>query len=182
MKVFVVIFSLIAFWGCATAPPLPPTDQRLIPLKEANLEMVLEENEGIEINPEDAKEVRDFYRAGVQKKSLAEKRFRENVYPEAMKFYQESCDLLSTVLRYLEEDAVDFPCFEGTSILFFPNLLAADNHLKMGKIQKAMERENPAQRNWKKALFFARQSLGFEKTEWGLSLQQEILSLLPAKQ
>jgi len=99
-----------------------------------------------------------------------------------MKLYQESCDLLSTALKYIEEDAVDFPCFEGTSILFFPNLLAADNHLKMGKIQKAMERENPAQRNWKKALFFARQSLGFEKTEWGLSLQQEILSLLPAKQ
>ena len=182
MKVFVVIFSLIAFWGCATAPPLPPTDQRLFPLKEANLEMVLEENEGIEVNPEDAKEVRDYYRAGVQKKALAEKRLQEKAYPAAMKLYQESCDLLSTALKYIEEDAVAFPCFEGTSILFFPNLLAADNHLKMGKIQKAMERENPAQRNWKKALFFARQSLGFEKTEWGLSLQQEILSLLPAKQ
>ena len=85
MKVFVVIVSLIAFWGCATAPPLPPTDQRLIPLKEANLEMVLEENEGIEVNPEDAKEVRDYYRAGVQKKALAEKRLQEKAYPAAMK-------------------------------------------------------------------------------------------------
>jgi hypothetical protein len=182
MKVFVVIVSLIAFWGCATAPPLPPTDQRLIPLKEANLEMVLEENEGIEVNPEDAKEVRDYYRAGVQKKALAEKLLQEKAYPAAMNLYHESCDLLSTVLKYIEEDAVAFPCFEGTSILFFPNLLAADNHLKMGKMQKAMGRENPAQRNWKKALSFARVSLRSEKTEWGLSLQQEILSLLPEKQ
>ncbi|MBP1719457.1 MAG: hypothetical protein H6Q43_2895 [Deltaproteobacteria bacterium] len=181
MKVWVIIFSLVAFWGCATAPPPSPTSQRTVPLKEANLEMVLEENEGLEINPEDAKEVRDFYRAGVQKKALAEKRFRENAYPEAMKLYQESCDLLSTVLRFIEEDAAEFPCFEGTNILFFPNLLAADNHLKIGKIQRAMGRETPAQRNWKKALFFARQSLRFEKTEWGISLQQEIISLLPEK-
>jgi hypothetical protein len=181
MKIFFVLFSLIAFWGCATAPPPSSTGQRTIPLKEANLEMVFEENEGLEINPEDAKEVRDFYRAGVQKKALAEKRFRENAYPEAMKLYQDSCDLFSTVLRFIEEDAAEFPCFEGTSILFFPNLLTADNHLKIGKIQRAMGRETPAQRNWKKALFFARQSLRFEKTEWGTSLQQEIVSLLPEK-
>lgn len=181
MKVFVAIFSLIAFWGCALAPPLPPTDQRFIPLIEANLEMVLEENEGIEINPEDAKEVRDYYRAGVQKKALAEKDLREKAYPAAMKLYRESCDLLETVLKYIGEDEVAFPCFEGASILFFPNLLAADNHLKMGKMQKAMGREDPAQRNWKKALSFVRESLRSEKTEWGLALQEEILSLLPGK-
>jgi ubiquitin len=181
MKTFVVIFSLIAFWGCAAAPLSPPADQRLIPLKEANLEMVLEENEGIEVNPEDAKEVRDYYRAGVQKKALAEKRLQEKDYPAAMKLYQESCDLFSTVLKYIEEDQIDFPCFEGASILFFPNLLSADNHLKMGKMQKAMGRETPAQRNWKKALSFVRESLRSEKTQWGLSLQEEILSLLPGQ-
>lgn len=181
MKIFIILFTLVSFWGCAAIPPPSPSSERIIPLKEANLEMVLEESEGLEINPEDAKEVRDFYRAGVQKKALAEKRFRETSYPEAMKLYQDSCDLFSTVLRFIEADAAEFPCFEGTSILFFPNLLAADNHLKIGKIQKAMGRETPAQRNWKKALFFVRQSLRFEKTEWGISLQQEILSLLPEK-
>lgn len=181
MKLWAIVFSLVAFWGCATTPPPSPADQKAIGLKEANLEMVFEENEGLEINPEDAKEVRDFYRAGVQKKALAEKRFQEKAFPEAMKIYQESCDLFSTVLRYLEVDAADFPCFEGSSILFFPNLLSADNYLKMGKIQKAMGRENPARRSWKKALDFARLSLSFEKTEWGLSVEQEILSLLPGK-
>jgi hypothetical protein len=181
MKAFLVILSLMVIWGCAAAPSLPPTDLRLVPLKEANLEMVFEENEGIEVNPEDAKEIRDYYRAGVQKKALAEKRFEEEAYPAAMKLFQESCDLLSTVLVHIEEDTVAFPCFEGTNILFFPNLLAADNHLKMGKIQKAMGRENQAQRSWKRALLSVRQSLRSEKTEWGLNLQQEILSLLPEK-
>lgn len=181
MKLGVLLLSLIAFAGCATAPPPSPTDQKTLPLQTANLEMVLEENEGLEIHVEDAKEVRDIYRAGVQKKALAEKRFQERAYPEAMKLFQESCDLFSTVLRYMEEDVADFPCFEGTSILFFPNLLAADNHLKMGKIQKTLGRENPAQRNFNKALFFSRQSLRSEKTEWGLALQREILSLLPEK-
>jgi hypothetical protein len=42
MRVLAVIFSLIAFWGCAAAPPLPPADLKLVPLKEANLEMVFE--------------------------------------------------------------------------------------------------------------------------------------------
>jgi hypothetical protein len=181
MKAFLVILSLMVIWGCAAAPSLPPTDLRLVPLKEANLEMVFEENEGIEVNPEDAKEIRDYYRAGVQKKALAEKRFEEEAYPAAMKLFQESCDLFSTVLVHIEEDTVAFPCFEGTNILFFPNLLAADNHLKMGKIQKAMGRENQAQRSWKRALLSVRQSLRSEKTEWGLNLQQEILSLLPEK-
>jgi tetratricopeptide (TPR) repeat protein len=181
MKLWVLIFSVVAFCGCATAPPPSPTDQKPVPLKEANLEMVFEENEGLEINAEDAKEVRDFYRAGVQKKALAEKREAEKAYSEALRLYQESCYLFSRVLRYIEEDAAEFPCFEGTSILFFPNLLSADNHLKMGKIQKSLGRENPAQRNWKKALDFARLSLRFERTEWGLALQQEILSLLPEK-
>lgn len=181
MRVLAVIFSLIAFWSCAAAPPLPPADLKLVPLKEANLEMVFEENEGIEVNPEDAKEIRDYYRAGVQKKALAEKRLEEKTYPAAMKLFQESCDLLSTVLTHIDEDTVAFPCFEGTNILFFPNLLTADNHLKMGKIQKAMGRENPAQRSWKKALLSVRQSLRSEKTEWGLNLEQEILSLLPEK-
>lgn len=181
MKLFAVVFCLAAFFGCATAPPPFPADQRTVPLSEASLEMVLEENEGLEINPQDAKDIRDFYRAGVQKKALAESRFREKAYPEAMRLYNESLDLFATVLQHIAEDTVEFPCFDGTAILFFPNLLAADNHLKMGKMQKAMGRSNPAGRNWNRALFFCRKSLSAEKTEWGLALQREILSLLPEK-
>ena len=180
LRVIIFLLALMGFAGCATAPPSPPASQRLIPMKEANLEMVFEENEGLESNPQDAKEVRDFYRAGVQKKALAEKQFQEKKYQEAMKSYLESCDLLSTLLQYIEEDSADYPLFEGTQILFFPNLLAADNHLKMGKIQKILGQEDAAQRNWKRALFFVRQSLRSERTEWGLALQEEILSLLPS--
>jgi len=179
-KIIVFLFALIVFVGCATTPPLPPANQRLIPIKEANLEMVLEENEGLEINPQDAKDARDFYRAGVQKKALADKQFRAKDFEEAMKIYQESCDLLSMILQYIDEDSAEYPLFEGTRILFFPNLLRADNHLKMGKIQKIMGRESSAQRNWRLALSFVHKSLCSERTEWGLDLQKEILSLLPS--
>jgi hypothetical protein len=180
LKILVFLLLVTGFAGCATAPPSSPASQRLIPMKEANLEMVFEENEGLEVNPQDAGEVRDFYRAGVQKKAVAEKEFRAQNFPGAMKSFQQSCDLLSTILQYIEEDSAQYPLFEGTNILFFPNLLAADNHLKMGKIQKIMGREDAARRNWKQALFFVRKSLYCEHTEWGLTLQSEILSLLPS--
>ena len=173
------VLSWGAIQGCATSPP--PGNMPLIPLQQANLEAVLEENEGLDVKWENAKEVRDFYRGGVQHKAKAEKKYQEKEYPGAMQLYLSSNEFFSKLLEYLDEDAAGYDLFEGTSILFFPNLLAAENHLKMGKIQKAMGRENPAQRNWKRALFFARQSLRFEKTEWGLSLQQEILALLPEK-
>ncbi len=181
LKMFFFFLVLMVLAGCATAPPSPPASQRLIPMQEANLEMVFEENEGLQVNPQDAKEVRDFYRAGVQKKALAEKQFQGKEFQEAMKSYQESCDLLSTILQYIDEDSAKYPLFEGTEILFFPNLLAADNHLKMGKIQKIMGQEDSAQRNWKRALFFVRKSLRSERTEWGLAMQAEILSLLPSR-
>jgi len=173
-------FVFLAFQGCATSTP-PPGNKRLIPLKEANLEAVLEENEGLEVVREDVKELRDFYRGGVQQKAKAEKRFQEKAYPEAMKSYQSSNEFFSDLLQYIDEDSAEYNLFEGTNILFFPNLLVADNHLKMGLILEGMGRNSPAQRNWKRALSFVKKSLQSEPTEWGLALEQEIISLLAKK-
>jgi hypothetical protein len=53
----------------------------------------------------------------------------------------------------------------------------ADNYLKMGIIARETGHEGAATRNWKKAQDFAHKSLLSERTEWGLSLEQEILSL-----
>jgi hypothetical protein len=58
----------------------------------------------------------------------------------------------------------------------------ADNYLKMGIIARETDREGAAARNWKKAQDFANKSLLSERTEWGLSLQQDILSLSGFKQ
>jgi hypothetical protein len=179
-RLFLLFFliSFLTFLGCVT-PILPPKNKPVIPLKQANLEAVFEENEGLEVTPEDTKEVRDFYRGGVQLKAKAERLFQEKAYPEAMKLYRSSNDFFSTLfLHHIDEDCAAYPLFEGTCILFFPNLLMADNYLKMGLILRAIGEEAQAQPTWERALFFVKASLRTEPSEWGLALQQELLALL----
>jgi hypothetical protein len=150
----------------------------LIPLQKASLEMVFEEQEGLEVHWENAKEVRDFYRGAVQQKAKADKNYQDKKYPQALKHYDSSNDFLLVVLKYISADDCEYTLFEGTSILFFPNLLIADNHLKAGKILKEMNRDSSARRKWKQALTYVQNSLQFEKTEWGLAVQQELHSLI----
>ncbi|MBP1717138.1 MAG: hypothetical protein H6Q43_576 [Deltaproteobacteria bacterium] len=171
-----LIVALIAFPGCGGVIPITG-DSSPLPVQRANLKMVLEENAGLEIVWEDAKDARDFYRGGVQQKARAEKKLQERAYPEAMKFYQASNDFLSRMLQFMNEDCASYTLYEGTDILFFPSLLMADNHLKMGIISRETGRESAASRNLKKAQDFAHKSLLSERTEWGLFLEQEILSL-----
>jgi tetratricopeptide (TPR) repeat protein len=175
-----LVFALLAFQGCATTTP-PPESKRLVPLKEANLQAILEENEGLELTLEDAKEVRDLYRRGVQQKAKAEKQFQGKNYPEAMELFLSSNESFSFLLQHLDQDCAEYELFEGTHILFFPNLLVADNHLKMGLILRTKGQEGQAQRNWKRALSFLKKSLRAEPSEWGLAIEREILSLMPSE-
>jgi hypothetical protein len=177
-----IIFGILTFGtfhGCATTPP--PGNLRLVPLQEVNLELIFEENEGLEVIQENAKELRDFYRGGVQQKAKAEKALQEKKFPLAMKSYHSSNEFFSTLLEYIDRDSAEYHLFEGTSILFFPNLLVADNNLKMGRIHEALGRKRPAHRHWKRALSWVKRSLKSERTEWGLALQKELLLLLAPK-
>lgn len=171
-----LVLALFIIEGCGGVTPII-VERPTIPVQKANLEMVLEENEGLEIVWEDAKDARDFYRGGVQQKARAEKKLKEKAYPEAIRFYEASNDFLAQMLQYMNEDCAEYTLYEGTDILFFPNLLMADNYLKMGIIAREAGRERAAARSWKKAQDFANKSLLSEQTEWGLSLQQEILRL-----
>lgn len=173
----ILFFSVLMVYGCAGTlprpfvPPSPP-----IPLEKANLEMMLGEQQGLEITREDAKDLRDFYRGGVQKKAEAEKNYREKNYSDALRLYDSSNEFFSVVLKYNNQDVEDFPLFEGTSILFFPNLLVADNDLKMGLILKETGHESSAHRKWKQAIRYVQKSLQSQPTEWGLAVQKQILS------
>ncbi len=178
LPIFFLLGGLLIFSGCAGTlssrpfvPQAPP-----IPLEKANLEMMLEEQQGLEITWEDAKDLRDFYRGGVQKKAEADKNYREKNYADALRLYDSSNEFFIKVLKYNNEDVEDFPLFEGTSILFFPNLLVADNDLKMGLIFKETGHESSARRKWKQAIRYVQQSLQSQPTELGLSVQKEILS------
>jgi len=177
---FILVFAFLAFQGCAGVTPIA-VEKPPVPLQKANLKAVFEENEGLEFVWENAKDVRDFYRGGVQQKAKAEKQFQQKAYPEAMKLYQSSNDFFTKLAQYMEEDYVEYPLFEGTNILFFPNLLTSDNHLKMGLIYRETGREGSAQSSWKRAQSFVKKSLQSERTEWGLSLEKELSSLLEPK-
>jgi hypothetical protein len=170
-------FFFLIFQGCATSPP-PRADSPVVPLSKANLEAVLEEQEGLEIVWQDAKEVRDFYRGGVQQKAKAEEKFRGKSYPEALKLYDQSNEFFLVVLDYINHDSCEYTLFEGTHILFLPNLLMADNYLKIGRILKETGRESSAQRKWESALPYIQQSLRCEQTEWGLAVEEELRSLI----
>jgi hypothetical protein len=171
-----LIAAVLVFAGCGGVIPITG-ESSPVPVQKANLKMVLEENIGLEIAWEDAKDARDFYRGGVQQKAKAEKKLQEKAYPEAMKIYQNSNDFFTRMLQFMNEDCASYTLYEGTDILFFPNLLMADNYLKMGIIAQETGREGAVTRTWKKAQDFVHKSLLSERTEWGLSLEQEILSL-----
>jgi hypothetical protein len=171
-----LLFSLILS-GCTAIAPTP-SNSPLIPLQKANLEAVIEEQEGLEILWENAKEVRDFYRGGVQQKAKAEKKYQEKQYAEALKLYDNSNEFLMVVWKYIKQDSAEYTLFEGTDILFFPNLLMSDNYLKTGLVLKQMGKESSARRKWKQALTCVQKSLQWERTEWALSVQREIESLL----
>ena len=176
----IIALAFLLLQACAATTPLPG-DSPLIPLEKANLEMVLEEQEGLEIAWENAKEVRDFYRGGVQQKAQAEKKFQEKAYSEALKLYDCSNEFFLVVLKYINHDSAEYQLFEGNNIIFMPNLLIADNYLKTGRILKGMGRESSARGKWKRALPYVDQSLRFERTEWGQFLRQELLSALDSK-
>ena len=175
-----LILVLFVFAGCGGVAPImgekPP-----IALQKANLQTVLGENEGLQMVMEDAKDARDFYRGGVQQKAQGEKSFQEKAYPEALKSYQSSNDYFNKLFQYINEDVAEYNLFEGTDILFFPNLLTADNYLKMGLIQRETGDESLAQSSWKRAQSFVQKSLQSQKTEWGLSLEKEVAGLLGPK-
>jgi hypothetical protein len=175
-----ILLAFLIFQGCASVTPVTG-ENNAVPLQKANQKAVFEENEGLQFVWEDAKDARDFYRGGVQQKVAAEKRFQEKAYPEAMKLYQSANDYFTRLFGFMDEDFTEYTLYEGTHILFFPNLLAADNHLKMGLIYRETGREGSAQSNWKRAQSLVKKSLQSERTEWGLSLEKELSILLKSK-
>jgi tetratricopeptide (TPR) repeat protein len=172
--------SLLLFFTlphCATVPP-PEKKGPLIPLQKANLALALEQQAGLEISLKDVKDARDYYRGGVQQKAKAEKKFQAKEYKEALRLYDRSNEFFLYLLDYIPYDSVSYPLFEGTEILFFPNLLLADNYFKMGEIYQSTGQESSARRKWKQAFSAVGKSLACERTEWAENLRQKILPAL----
>ena len=170
------VFLSFTLLKCATAPPPAAENRPLIPLQKANLQMVTEEQMGLEISLEDVKDARDYYRGGVQKKARADKQFQAKNYKLALDLYDASNEFFLYVLDYIPYDSFSYPLYEGAEILFFPHLLMADNYLKMGRIYQSTDRESSARRKWRQALTAVEKSLASERTQWGEDVRKEILA------
>jgi len=178
-KILCVIFILIfGFLGTRSATPAPkekgktyPKDY-LHPLKEINLEKVFSENRGLKVLEENATTAYDYYRGGVQEKEEGEKLIKESRWEEARRSLEKSNRFLRVVLKYLPEDEAYREVYEGQTVTFLPNLLIADNDLKLVTVYKNMKNENKAADVKDEGQYYLAESLKSVKTEWANQIKK----------
>lgn len=185
---FGLAFAL-ALAGCATpdaerhghgetAPAKGSSKDDLHPLTEINLDRVIGENRGLRVLEENARTVHDYYRGGVQEKAEGERLFREGKWKDASEHFEKSNRFLQIVLDYFPSDEPYRNLYGDHTVIFLPNLLIADNYLKLARIYRQRKMEDEiywASREGKKFLSFSLRSV---KTEWGLQVKKEFEEIL----
>ena len=151
------------------------------PLTEINFEKVVNENWGLKVLEENATTVHDFYRGGVQQKAEGEALLKEGKREEALTRFETSNRFFLVVLRYLSEDEAYRNLYGDHVVIFLPNLLSADNYLKLANIYKKMGREDKALEAKGHGEYYLSQSLKSVKTEWAFNIQKEFEGELPRR-
>jgi len=170
---FILIFGLLGT-RCATPKEGLKTYPKdyVHPLTEINLEKVFAENRGLKVLEENATKVHDFYRGGVQEKEEGENLLREGKWEEARKQLEKSNRFLRVVVKYLPEDEAHRDIYEGQTVIFLPNLLMADNDLKLLTVYKNMRNENKAAEVKGEGQYYLAESLKSVKTEWAYQIKK----------
>ncbi len=151
------------------------------PLTEINLDKVINENRGLKVLIENATAVHDYYRGAVQEKAEGERLLKEGKWEEAQTPLEKSNRFLIVVLRYLSEDEAYRNIYGDTMVIFLPNLLVADNYLKLITIFKKMGRDDKAIEAKGHGEYYLSESLKSVKTEWAFQLQKGFQEELPKK-
>ena len=151
------------------------------PLLEINLEKVVKENRGLKVLEENATTVHDYYRGSVQEKAEGERFLQEGKWEEAVNHFEKSNKFLRVVLRYFSEDEAYRNIYGDHVVIFLPNLLMADNYLKLITIYRKIGRDDKIG----SALEYAKDYLSFSlksvKTEWALQIQKGFKETLPKR-
>ena len=185
-KILYLIFILIfGFLGtrCAT----PTEEVKTYPkdyvhsLTEINLEKVFGENRGLKVLEENATTVHDFYRGGVQEKEEGEKLIKESKWEEARRSLEKSNRFLRVVLKYLPEDEANRNVYGEQVIIFLPNLLIADNDLKLVTVYKNMRNDNKVAEAKGEGQHYLAESLKSVRTEWAYQIKKGFEDELPKK-
>jgi hypothetical protein len=149
LQVLFFLFLGILLTGCASlgkrtrsseesvANPFK-SQEKIHSFAEVNLEKVFEENRGIRILEENATTVNDYYRAGVQEKEIAERLRQQDSWGQARFHFEKSNRLLRIVVENSPDDDVALNIYGDHTVIFIPNLLLADNYLKLAGILEKM--------------------------------------------
>jgi hypothetical protein len=185
-KIGCLLFILLCgFWGTRCAAPQEelktyPKDH-VYPLTEINLEKVFSENRGLRVFEENATTAHDYYRGGVQEKEEAEKLIKESKWEEARKHLEKSNRFLRVVLKYLPEDEPNRNIHGNLVVIFLPNLLIADNDLKLVSVFKNMKNDNAVAEAKIDGQHYLAESLRSVKTEWAYQIKKGLEAELPKK-
>jgi hypothetical protein len=184
---FLLFILILGFLGTRCATHTQKEEVKTYPkdyvhsLREIHLEKVFHENRGLKVLEENATTVHDYYRGGVQEKEEGEKLIKESRWGEVRDHLEKSNRFLGVVLKYLPEDEAYRNIYGAQVVIFLPNLLIADNNLKlvtvyknMGKDDKAAEAKGIGQR-------YLAESLKSVKTEWAYQIKKEFEAELPKK-
>ncbi len=179
----VIIFGILGTRCAATKeelhahgdmPPVKTYPKDYVhPLTEINLEKVIEENHGLKVLEENATTVHDYYRGGVQEKAEGEGLLKEGKWEEAQIHFEKSNRFLMVVLRYLSEDEAYRNIYGDHVVIFLPNLLMADNYLKLIRAYKRMGKNEEIVKAAENGKYYLSQSLKNVKTEWAFQIKRE---------
>ena len=177
---YLFLILLVAFFGtrCATDThthePTAKTYPKdyLHPLREINLEKVYAENRGLKILEENATTADDYYRGGVQEKEEGEMLMKAGSWNEARLHLEKSNRFLRIVLKYLPQDEAYRNVYGEQTIIFLPNLLIAENDLKLVSVYRNLKNENRATEVKTEGQLYLAESLKSVKTEWANQIKK----------
>ncbi len=182
---YLLLILIFGFLGTRCAAPKEelktyPKDY-VHPLKEINLEKVFSENRGLKVVEENATTVHDYYRGGVQEKEEGEKLMKESRWEEARIHLEKSIRFLRVVLKSLPEDEAYRNIYGDQVVIFLPNLLIADNALKLVSVYKNMRNDNAVAEAKNEGQHYLAESLKSVKTEWAYQIKKGFEDALPKK-
>ena len=176
---------IVGFLGMRCATPSEglrtyPKDY-VHPLTDINLEKVFSENRGLKVLEENATKVDDYYRGGVQEKEEGEKLLKESNWEEARNHLEKSNRFLRVVVRYLPEDEAYRNIYGEQTVIFLPNLLIADNDLKLITVYKNLKNDDKAAQAEAGGQQYLADSLKSVKTEWAFQIKNGLEDGSPKK-
>ena len=182
---YLILIIIFGFLGNRCATPkeeakMYPKDY-VHPLAEINLEKVFNENRGLRIVEENATAVHDYYRGGVQEKEEGERLIKESRWEEARVHLEKSNWFLRVVIKYVPGDEAHRNVYGDQAVIFLPNLLIADNNLKLITIYRNLKNDAKAAEAKGNGEYFLAESLRGVKTEWADQIKKGFGDALPKK-